>query len=156
MAGPTQTQAARLTAIWKQTRIPVLFRKGKGHKLMVKLPFADNNYTWLRNARRPKPVWNNQYKCWELPQAWFNDLVSRILTHYKKLYIIQPYREQEICAPACWNAKGHECQCSCMGENHGSQHPAGNWFTASDTFSTLWHERELACRLLTRRETIRM
>jgi hypothetical protein len=147
-----QTDAARLTDVWRQNRIPVLLRKGRGHKLMVKVPYADDNHAWLRNDRRARPNWNGQYKCWELPQAWFNDLVTRILARHSQLYIIQPYREQEVCAPACWNAEGHECQCACMGENHGSQRPGGNWFIVSETFATLWHDRELACRLMARRD----
>ena len=146
----TASDAERLSKIWKQNHIPVLLRKGKGHQLTVKLPFADNNYDWLHNERRSKPNWNDQYKCWELPQAWFNDLVVRILTRHGKLYIIQPYREQEICAPACWNAEGHECQCACMGKNHSTQSPRRNWFTVSETFATLWHDRKLACRLMHR------
>jgi hypothetical protein len=36
-----------------------------------------------------------------------------------------------------------------MGENHGVQSPGGNWFTVSETFATLWHDRKLACRLMT-------
>lgn len=152
MPSLTRTDVSRLSDVWRQNRIPVLLRKGKGHKLMVKVPFANDNYVWLRNERRAKPSRNSQYNCWELPQAWFNDLVPRILSRHSQLYIIQPYREQEICAPACWNAEGHECQCACMGENHGSQRPGGNWFTVSETFATLWHDRELACRLMTRSE----
>lgn len=145
----TASDAQRLSTIWKQNNTPVMLRKGKGHQLMVKMPYAEDNYDWLRNDWRSKPKWNGQYKSWELPQAWFNDLVVRILTRHSKLYIIQPYREQEICAPACWNAQGHECQCACMGENHGAQSPGGNWFMVSETFATLWQDRKLACRLMT-------
>jgi hypothetical protein len=87
---------------------------------------------------------------WELPKSWFNDFVDRALKRYGKVYIIQPYREQEICARACQEALGHECQCSCMGANHGIGND-GSWFEVSDTFSTRWGERELACRLLTAR-----
>lgn len=152
MAALIQSDTARLTNVWKQNHIPVLLRKGKGHRLMVKLPYDEHNYTWLKQDNRTKPEWNTKFKCWKLPQAWFNNLVSHILSHYGQLYIIQPYRAQETCAPACWNAKGHECQCTCMGENHGSQNPAGNWFTVSETFATLWHESKLACRLMTRRD----
>jgi hypothetical protein len=83
-----------------------------------------------------------------LPKSWFNDLVDRALRLYGKVYIIQPYREQEICARACQEAQGHECQCSCMGANHGIGND-GSWFEVSDTFSSRWGERELACRLLT-------
>ena len=85
-----------------------------------------------------------------LPKSWFNDFVDRALRRYGKVYIIQPYREQEICAQACQEAQGHECQCSCMGANHGIGND-GNWFEVSDAFSTRWGERELACRLLTAR-----
>ena len=35
-----------------------------------------------------------------------------------------------------------------MGANHGIGND-GSWFEVSDTFSTRWGERELACRLLT-------
>ncbi len=146
----TAPEAERLSNIWRQNDIPVLLRKGKGYRLMVKLPIADDNYDWLRGHKRSKPNWNRKFKCWELPQAWVNRLVSSILSRHGKLYIIQPYREQEICAPACWNAEGHECQCACMGANHGSQSPAGNWFTISEAFATLWHDRKLACRLMTK------
>jgi hypothetical protein len=75
--------------------------------------------------------------------------VEQTLKKYKKLYIIQPYRVQEKCAPACWNAEKHECQCSCMGENHGMGNPSGKWFVVSETFATTWRQNELACRLLT-------
>lgn len=144
------SEVERLSNIWRQSATPVLLRKGKGHRLMLKLPFAEDNYDWLRDNKRSKPNWNHQYKCWELPQAWFNDLIRHVLSRHYKLYLIQPYREQEICAPACWNAEGHECQCACMGANHGSQSLAGNWFTVSDAFATLWHDRKLACRLMTK------
>jgi hypothetical protein len=33
-----------------------------------------------------------------------------------------------------------------MGANHGAGND-GSWFEVSDTFSTRWGERELACRL---------
>ena len=53
--------------------------------------------------------------------------------------------------PGLLERKGDECQCSCMGENHGSQSPAGRWRVVSDTFATRWNDEELACRLVTRK-----
>jgi hypothetical protein len=61
--------------------------------------------------------------------------VDRSLAKYSKVYIIQPYREHEKCAPACQNAIGHECQCSCMGLYHGAGND-GSWFEVSETFAT--------------------
>lgn len=46
------------------------------------------------------------------------------------------------------NALGDECQCSCMGEHHGSQGPAGRWKVVSNSFATRWGESAVACRLI--------
>lgn len=141
---------ARLLAIWNQSTTPVILRRGGiGQKLRIRLPYAVDNRQWLRNGKATSPVWLTDMKCWEAPKAWFNDLVEQSLTRYKKLYIIQPYREQEKCAPACMNAVGHECQCSCMGANHGAGND-GSWFEVSDVFATRWGQSQLACRLLSR------
>jgi hypothetical protein len=134
--------------VWNQGRIPVVMRRtGKGQRLRVRLPYADANRQWLQNGRRTSPVWIARSKYWELPKAWFNDLVERSLRRYGKLYVIQPYREQEKCAPACQNAVGHECQCSCMGRYHGAGND-GSWFEVSETFATRWSDQEVACRLM--------
>jgi hypothetical protein len=137
--------------VWNQKQIPVVLRRtGKGERLRARLPYADDNRQWLRDGRRTAPEWIAAAAYWELPKAWFNDFVDRSLLRYGKVYIIQPYREQEKCAPACQNATGHECQCSCMGLHHGAGND-GSWFEVSDTFSTRWGEKELACRLLSTR-----
>ncbi len=136
-------------AIWNQDKIPVLLRRaGKGKKLRVRLPFEKGNWFWLKNDRRSNPVWVGEGRYWELPATWFNDTVERALGRYGNVYIFQPYRLQEKCAPACQNAVGHECQCSCMGAHHGAGNHA-SWFEVSETFSFRWGEGELACRLLT-------
>lgn len=148
-----------LRLIWKQDAIPVIVRKGKGYKLRVKLPNIRDDSKLQRRARaflqaaRPKgrqPEWLNQYRGWEVSQDWFSNLVDHILARFGKLYIIQPYREQEKCALACMNAQGHECECSCMGANHGTGGPDAGWFEVSETFATRWGESHLACRLMKR------
>jgi hypothetical protein len=140
-----------LRHVWDQGNIPVILRRtGKGQRLRARLPYAKTNGKWLQNGRRTSPEWISSEKYWELPKAWFNDFVDRSLERYGKVYIIQPYREQEICAPAFQNAEGHECQCSCMGQYHGSGND-GSWFEVSDAFATRWCGQELACRLLTAR-----
>ena len=151
LAPPLEETDARLLAVWNQSSIPVILRRGeKGQKLRVRLPYGQDNRQWLRNGRRA-PTWDPVGRWWETPKAWFNDLVERSLTKYQQLYIIQPFREQEKCAPACMNAMGHECQCSCMGANHGVGND-GSWFEVSDIFATRWGESHLACRLMSRPE----
>lgn len=138
----------RIREIWNNQNIPVIFRDKKSGPLKLRLPFRNINRDWIQNNRRNKPVYLKETKHWEIPKAWFDDTIKRALTVWGKIYIIQPYRVQEVCAPACWNARGHECNCSCMGENHGSEYSGGTWFVVSDAFATKWGEKELACRLL--------
>lgn len=140
---------AALKAVWNQARIPVVLRRGgKGQRLRIRLPFAEDNRQWLENGRRTAVDWISKPRYyWEVPKAWFNGFVESALLRYGSLYVIQPYREQEKCAPACLNAVGHECQCSCMGANHGAGND-GSWFEVSETFATRWGQQRLACRLM--------
>ena len=134
--------------VWKQNDIPVIIRRAKtGQKHRLRLPYSDTNRDWLRDGRRDRPVWLADGKYWEIPKAWFNDLVERCLKRYGHVWIIQPFRESEKCAPACMNAQGHECQCSCMGANHGAGND-GSWFEVSEAFAVRWNREELAARLL--------
>lgn len=145
------TDPTRLRQIWNQPSIPVILRRNdKGERPRIRLPFDQNNRTWLQAGRRTQVIWNGPEKCWEIPKKWFNDFVRDALTRYGRLYVVQPYQEQEKCAPACWNAVGHECQCSCMGANHGAGDDE-RWFEVSETFATRWGERYLACRLMIRK-----
>lgn len=144
----TQSPLDRIRAAWSQPGIPVILRRGKGHRLRVRLPFAPDNRAWIQNGKRFSPDWISERRHWEIPQAWLNELVLRCLTRFNRLYLIQPFRVQEKCAPACWNAEGHECQCSCMGANHGMGRPDGRWFTVSEAFAARWSHEDYACRLL--------
>jgi hypothetical protein len=136
-------------AIWRQTTVPVIYRPGRGH-LLVKLPYRDDNREWLQQAQRRRPVWNSQYRCWETPAAWLDDVVTRTVRRFSSTWLIQPYREKLQCAPACWNAMGFKCECSCMGANHGGGLPDGNkWHVVSEACACSWQGRELAFRLIT-------
>ena len=143
---------ASIERVWQQKRVPVAWRQvERGEKLKLRLPYATGNRSWLQNGRKSKPEWIKSTAHWEVPKAWFNDFVDRALDRFGSVYIIQPFREQEKCAPACLNASGHECQCSCMGANHGTGNN-GSWFEVSETFAVRWDEPQLACRLLTQRK----
>ena len=140
---------SKIESIWRNKYIPVIYRPPKD-RIQIKLPYAEDNREWVRGGRRSKPKWNKQFKCWEIPKAWFNIAIEDCLNRYSRVYIIQPYKVEEKCAPACWNAVGHECQCSCMGVNHGMSGPNGKWMVISDSFAIKWRDEKLACRLLTK------
>lgn len=131
-----------LIRVWNPHEIPVILRRTeKGQLLRLRLP------TWLQNGRLISLKSIASERFWEIPKAWFNDAVERALRTYEQIYVIQPYREQEKCSPACLKTSGHECQCSCMGRNYGARND-GSWFEISETFATRWGDQMLACRLM--------
>lgn len=137
-----------LTGVWRQSQLPVVFRRARPSPLLVKVPYVQGNMDWLRNDQHRKPSWNAQYKAWETPQAWFESTIKLCLTRYKKCYVVQLHREKQICAPACWNATGIDCECSCMGDNHGHGRPSGRWYEIDETFAVSWGIQKYACRLI--------
>lgn len=139
----------KLIEIWRQKKLPVVFRREKSKPILAKLPYSPDIFLWLRANRRHKPKWNDKYKCWETPASWFDDIIKQVLGRYRQVYVIQLHREQQKCAPACWNAQGFHCECSCMGANHGAGHPGGGWYEVSETFAFEWGAKKYACRFLT-------
>lgn len=137
---------------WRQSEqfgaIPAVYKPGRTRPLMVRIPYREGNSRFIQADHQHRQRWNKQFRCWETPQSWFEAIVLRLLNEFGQTFVIQEYRQQEKCAPACWNAKGFDCVCSCMGANHGRE-PDGKWFTVSDTCAMHWRERELSCRLLT-------
>jgi hypothetical protein len=138
----------KLAALWRQDAVPVIYRPGSTDQLMVRLPFADDNRTWLRAKHHAQPVWHDGHKCWRVPRSWFDDVVKRSIVRHGAAYVIQPFHVSKKCAPACWDAKGAECDCSCLGANHGSGKPDGRWHEVSETCAVSWGPKQYSCRLL--------
>lgn len=136
-------------AIWRQCEIPVLYRDTEARRLLLKLPYAPENRQWIQSDKSRNPEWLKRWQCWQIPQRWFNEMVLRLLGRFGSVYLIQPYREQEQCAPACWNAEGFDCACSCLGANHGQSAYDDDWIIDSETFAIRWGDKQLGCRFLT-------
>ena len=142
------TNIEDFSRFWKQTRIPVIFQRQRPASLLIRIPYAEDNRLWLRNGERNKPTWNKEYGAWEVPQAWFERAIRLAFSRYESCYVIQLYREKEVCAAACWNATGADCECSCMGANHSSGRPAGCWYEVDETFAVMWGVQRYSVRLL--------
>jgi hypothetical protein len=147
LATASTHEDAKARAIWRQKWIPVIYSEKRGRPLKIRLPYAPGNYNWLRGDRQRKPAWNKRYKCWETPYAWLDYAMYEILERFGRVYLIQSHSVLEKCARDCWEAKGFECQCSCLGANHGSQSGA-RWFEVSETLALSWQSRKLSCRLI--------
>ena len=149
-----ETERAALNLVWKQKHVPVILRRtGKAEQLRVRLPFSPQNRSWMSTLGKSSPKWNSDLECWEIPKSWFNNFVEQALKKFSKLYVVQPFVETEVCAQKCRDANGHDCQCSCMGQNHGVKDGTG-WFDITDTFAVRKGEERLACRLMCMKSTV--
>lgn len=135
----------RATDVWRNGKIPVLYDRGRHDTLLVRVPYRDDNRRYLKGRGR-LIHWIEEYRAWELPRSRFDDLVGLCLARWGAVYIIQTFREMEKCAPACWEARGFNCECSCMGKNHGSGTALKH--VVSETFAFEWGTKRLSCRLL--------
>lgn len=135
-------------SIWNNGTISVVLRRGDSKPIRIRVPYSEDNRRWLKNGpRKREPIWNKAGKFWELPKSRFNEIIGMILNRYGKVYIIQPYQEKEVCSLSCINAEGFECQCSCLGANHGSDNHQG-WYEITEALAVKYGEEKLGCRLL--------
>lgn len=147
--------------IWRNGEIPVVFRPAGRDPVLIRLPASAFRFPlrshdwarWLTDRTNPtdyelsKIPWYPRWKAWGVPRSRFERLVRCTLGRFGSCYVINQYDEMKKCAPACWNAEGVECQCSCLGANHGSQN-AGSYYVVSETCAFEWQGRKLSCRLL--------
>jgi len=145
-----EISAPEAVRIWRNGQIPVVYKQPGRVPLLARVPYRTDNAAWLRGRGR-KIQWNDRFRAWEIPRTRFNDVVARLLARYQQVYVIQSYRPLEKCAPACWEAKGYDCECSCLGENHGSGHALEH--IVSETFAFEWGARKLACRLVSAKKS---
>jgi hypothetical protein len=142
-----------IARILSQTRIPVVIRRRRG-RIQLRLPYSPDNRVWIWQTGGQKPQWikGKPYSYWSLPAAWFNRLCLRLIKRYGRAYVIQPHNENAKCAPACWDAEGLDCECSCLGENHGNGEPDGRWYVIDETCAFSWQGESWRWSLLRPRQ----
>lgn len=141
----TMQHEAAFERVLSQRATPVVIRPRSG-PIKVRFRYSPNNFWLLRGNNHRKPAWDGSF--WICPRAWFNETTLRLLKHFGRVYVIQHFNELETCAPACWNARGIECECSCAGAHHGDGSPEGNWYVVDDVFAFRSQGDTRSCKLL--------
>jgi hypothetical protein len=148
-----------IETVFSQNSFPVVYKPCNG-KLQVKIPYPYNIYAWVcsllptkqRSWRRPPPPrgleWEPSHKVWLIPRSRFEHVTKQLLDKFNGVILLQCHREKQTCAPACWNARGLECECSCMGANHGTGQPDGRWYILGDAYAVQWEDEKLSCQIL--------
>lgn len=110
------------------------------------MPYASTNRAWLGQGHARPSLTTFQswpFPHWTAPKSWLENLTRRLVIRFGAAYVIQALRTTEKCAAACWNARGVECRCSCMGAHHGAGRPDGRWYEVSETCAVSWGAKQL-------------
>ncbi len=141
---------------WNQRVIPVILRRKRSNegnpKLRIRLPECGSHYHLLKanpNNHNPVHIKNGDY--WELPYSRLNSLVRILGDHYGKVILMQPVKHKQVCAKSCMDAGGFECECSCLGANHGSHNMDSSWYEVDDTYAVRYGEEEVSLKIITKK-----
>ena len=150
-------QIQDMRSLWKEVKMPILYRQGRGMRLKLRLSRPDQHvselwpsdeYRFLFRKKHHKPKWEFTKKHWELPYSWLDFVTKHIVSQKGALYLIQPCNSLQVCSRSCQEAQGFECECSCMGAQHGSNNIDFGWFEITDCFAVKSEGNELSCRLI--------
>ena len=96
-----------------------------GH-VVAKIPVRKGNLRWLREAVRVRSPRLDGDR-WHLPRNCLVKLVIAGIDRYGYVVVWRDMSRLSRCTRKCLEAEGIECDCSCMGENHGAGVDDG-WF----------------------------
>ena len=145
----TTTLVASIPEIWGQKHTPVIYRPDEKGSLMLRLPYRDGNKAFLKGHKRFSPVWDPDKKFWSVPKAWFTELIETVVPVFGGAYVIQPHHAHEKCNASCQHAQRLECECSCLGRNHGRGGGASHRdvMGIEDAVVVPWKGRDLTIQL---------
>ena len=136
--------------VWDQKRLPVIYRPDEKGNLMLRLPYREGNRAFLQGEKRFKPTWDVEKKYWSVPKSWFTELVESVVTVFGSAYVIQPHHANERCNASCQNARRLECECPCLGKNHGRGGRIDCDVRISDATVVPWRDHHLTVQQFTR------
>lgn len=146
---------------WNQSEVPVILRRkkqaGQNPKLRIRLPVKGYHFQILKGANKHShnPVHVAKGNYWEVAYNRLNELVRILATHYGKVILMQPVRHKQVCARACMEASGFECECSCLGENHGSNNMDSSWYEVDDTYAVRYGGEDVSLKIISAKEAAR-
>jgi hypothetical protein len=103
---------------------------------VAKLPYVKDNRQWLRHTVRVRSPQYAKLK-WTLPRNCLARLVHAAIDRYGQVDLYRDMRALSKCDRRCQRAQGYDCDCSCLGVNHGQE--SAGWVAVGE--STLVADR---------------
>jgi hypothetical protein len=102
---------------------------------MVRMPYKPDNRAWLHEQLGDyiRPEWNKVAGHWEIARPHMRAVVEALADRFGIVEVIIDSRVVSRCDTQCQNATGDECDCECMGENHGGTGYWRSWIEVGET-----------------------
>jgi hypothetical protein len=114
--------------------LPWVYRPVEG-RLQVKMPYdGGSNRGWLHTHLGARIRPEHQGKgVWAIARPHLQHLVDGLAVRFGHVDVVLDFRTTERCDIRCRDARGDECTCSCLGENHGGAAYWRNWIEVGET-----------------------
>lgn len=104
-------------------------------RVVIKMPYAPGNRAWLKDVLgdRIRPTWNKDLGRWEIARNHFGSVVEALADRLGRIDAYMDFTCIERCDSRCKAARSRECNCVCLGKNHGQGGVTHGWKLVSDT-----------------------
>lgn len=115
--------------------IPTVYRPASTGRLVVWMPFDRRNRSWLHEQLGDyiRPDWNKRTGHWEIARPHMRAVVEALVNKFGTVKVTIDTRAVSKCDTRCRDAEGDDCDCQCLGENHGGADYWQSWFEVGDT-----------------------
>lgn len=118
-----------------RAKIPCVRRSLDETRLTLWMPYREGNREWLHESlgARIRPEWNKTAKRWELARSHLRAVVLALAERFGTVDVYLEFSTQERCDVRCRDARGDDCTCSCLGDNHGGAAYWKDWQEVGET-----------------------
>ena len=101
-------------------------------RLWVWMPYeGGSNRAWLMESlgERIQPEWNGKARPrrWEIARPHLQTLVDAMAERFEVIDVFLEFSLRERCDVRCQQARGDDCECSCLGVHHGGAAYQQHW-----------------------------
>jgi hypothetical protein len=126
---------------------PRVHRKVGETRLWVWMPYSTTNRQWLKDTlgARIKLEWVKRpgESHWEIARNHLRAVVEALADRFGSVDVYLEYKLTERCDTRCRDARSDDCECSCLGANHGGAAYMREWRRVGETTLVASGDRKL-------------
>ncbi|WP_236652527.1 hypothetical protein [Streptacidiphilus neutrinimicus] len=115
--------------------LPTVHRPVGTARLRIRMPYAPDTRAWWHDQLGDliRPAWNREMKCWEIARSHMREVVEALAERFGAVEVALDFRNSSRCDVRCRDAEGDDCDCQCLGENHGGAAYWRAWIQVGET-----------------------